>query len=388
MAVRPFTTSIDGHQRVSVTSDALTLRMNADRPAEYNVYNLAQPVFSPGEPVLANVLRERRVLLVADRIVFEHFGKEITTFLASNANLCASLAIDGSEHEKTLSAVERICSAAFDAEIDRRGIFLAVGGGVVLDVAGTAAALFRRGVSYIRIPTSLVGMVDVSVGIKQGVNFAGRKNALGAFYPPLASFCHRAFLQTLPPRHLAAGLAEIIKMGLIADAELFHAVERTGALLMASNFQEPAEDADDIITRAQVAMMDELEPNLYEACMCRLADFGHTFSPTLETQSAHRLSHGEAVAVDMLLSTAIAVNRSICSLELFERLLGTYRAVGLPVTDALCTPGLLARAMSETRRTRAGDLNLVVPSSIGSGVFLQHVGDDELLAAIDLVCTA
>jgi 3-dehydroquinate synthase len=135
-------------------------------------------------------------------------------------------------------------------------------------------------------------------------------------------------------------------------------------------------------------MMDELEPNLYEQEMRRLADFGHTFSPTLETRSAHRFSHGEAVAIDMLLSTAIAVGRSICAPAVFDRALAIYRAIGLPVTDALCTPETLAHAMNETRRTRAGDLNLVVPSSIGSGVFLQHVGEDELLAAIDLVCTA
>lgn len=366
----------------------MSLRMNAVRPAEYNVYNLARPVFSPDEPVLADVLRERRVLLIVDRIVSEHFGKEITSFLAAHASVSATILVDGSEHEKTLAAVERICGAAFEAEIDRRGIFLAVGGGVVLDVAGTAASLFRRGVSYIRVPTSLIGMVDVSVGIKQGVNFAGRKNALGSFYPPLASFCHRSFLQTLPARHLAAGLAEIIKMGLIADAALFDAVERTGARLMASNFQEPYEVANEIITRAQVAMMDELEPNLYEQDMRRLADFGHTFSPTLETQSDHRLSHGEAVAIDMLLSTAIAVKRSICAPDLFDRVLAIYRTIGLPVTDTLCTLQFLALAMNETRRTRAGDLNLVVPSSIGSGVFLQHVSEDELLAAIDLVCTA
>ncbi len=388
MAVRPFTSSIDVHRRASLTSDSLTLRMNADRPAEYNVYNLSRPVFSPDEPELASVVCKRRVLLIVDRLVFEQFGKEITEYLASNADLRASVAIDGSEHQKTLAVVERVCAAAFSAEIDRRGIFLAVGGGVVLDVAGTAASLFRRGVSFIRVPTSLIGMVDVSVGIKQGVNFAGRKNALGSFYPPLASFCHRSFLQTLPKRHLAAGLAEIIKMGLIADAQLFDAVEQTGALLMASHFQEPAEAADDVIARAQIAMMDELEPNLYEQEMRRLADFGHTFSPTLETRSAHRLSHGEAVAIDMLLSTAIAVGRSICAPAVFDRALAIYRAIGLPVTDALCTPETLAHAMNETRRTRAGDLNLVVPSSIGSGVFLQHVGEDELLAAIDLVCTA
>lgn len=384
MAVRPYATSIETHHRASTSRDSTTFRMNADRPAQYDVHNLRQPVFSPDEPVLAAVLTGRKVLLIADRAVFEHFGESILGYLTSRAELADSVVLDGSEHEKTLQAAERVCAAAFQARIDRHGVFLAVGGGVVLDVAGTAASLYRRGVAYVRVPTSLIGMVDVAVGIKQGVNFAGRKNALGAFYPPVAALCHRSFLRSLPPRHIAAGLAEIIKMGVIADADLFETVEQTAGALLRTRFQEPADLADEIIARAQLSMMDELEPNLYETNMRRLADFGHTFSPTLETKSEHRLSHGEAVAVDMLLSTAISALRSLCAASTFRRLCALYRAIGLPLSDPLCTPALLTQAMHETRCVRAGELNLVAPSTLGSGVFIQDVSDDELVAAIAL----
>ncbi len=384
MAVRPYTTPVEAHQRASLTHESLAFRMKADRPAEYDVYNLRRPIFSPEEPVLASVLSGRNVLLIADRAVFERFGDTMLAYLASHAKLAASIFLDGSEHEKTIQVAERVCEAGFQAGIDRRGVFLAVGGGVVLDVSGTAASLYRRGVAFVRVPTSLIGMVDVAVGVKQGVNFAGRKNGLGAFYPPSASLCHRALLRTLPPRHIAAGLAEIIKMGVIADAHLFELVEQAGTILMQTGFQEPSDLADEIIARAQLAMMDELEPNLYETNMRRLADFGHTFSPALEIESDHRLSHGEAVAVDMLLSTAIAAGRSLCSAPTFDRMRAVYEAIGLPASDAACTHAMLTRAMQETRRTRAGELNLVVPSALGSGVFIQDVGDDELAAAIAL----
>ena len=368
--------------RVGVSTDGPTLRVRADRSVEYAVHHLARRAFSAREHVLAELLADRAVMVVADAEIMRLHGPRLVRYFSRRTHLLYCATINGDEAAKEWGTVETICREALACGLDRNGVLVAVGGGVVLDAVGLAAALYRRGIRYVRVPTTLVGMIDVAVGIKQAVNFAGAKNLIGAFYPAQAAVVDPRFLRTLDRRHIAGGLAEIVKIAVVRDRELFELVEAAAPLLVASRFAEPREAARRIVRRAQTALIAELEPNLYEEDLRRPADFGHTFSPALECASGYALSHGEAVAIDMLLSAAIAVELGRCDPAAFARLHALCETIGLPTTHGVCEPALLERALVETRRHRGGRLNLVVPTAIGRADFVQDVPAAALAGAL------
>jgi 3-dehydroquinate synthase len=269
---------------------------------------------------------------------------------------------------------------------------LAVGGGVTCDLVGFAAAIYCRGVRYIKVNTTLVGQVGVGVGVKTGVNVLGVKNMLGAYHPAHASLNDPAFLRTLSPRHIRCGLGEIAKMAIIKDAALFRVLEECPDV-----FQPPSPSSarpsqaglgrsgvEDYVLRPSMAlMMEELCPNLREHDLARLVDFGHTFGPVIETASDYRIAHGESVAIDMALSSQLARVLGLIDAEDCERIIRLLIALGLPVHDpATCTPELMNRALKASWERRGHRLHLVVPHGIGSAVFVDDL-DDIPSAALD-----
>jgi 2-epi-5-epi-valiolone synthase len=364
------------------TDDRRSLIMRSVHKVEYPVLHTVGPVFDFSERTLADVVGQRPVLLVADATVARLHGAAWRTYAEQNFPTWHELIVQACETSKTWDEVDRICATAADRNLPRNGVIVGVGGGVLLDTAGVAAAFFRRGVDYVRVPTTLVGLVDVAVGIKQAVNGYGKKNLLGAFYPPLASINDYRFTLTLPRSAIACGLAEIIKIALVRDQWTFDAVERHAAELMDSRFTRPADVAQEIAFRSELLMMEELCTNLYETNHARLVDFGHTFSPSIEAASGYQIPHGVAVAVDMLLSTAIAVYRSIAEPELFERLYRLLDRLDLLLCEQdLPEVSVLACALEDAKRHRGGALNLVVISKPGCPTFLQDVQTSEITSA-------
>jgi|GEM_PF-178723 len=351
----------------------------------YDVKHVTRHVFDVEDATLAALLDGRPTLAVVDRKVGAYHSPALAAYAARHINLIGEIAVDATEDDKSWALVERICDGAVRRGLGRDGIILAIGGGITLDLAGMAASIFRRGVRYVRVPTTLVGMIDVGVGIKQGVNFASRKNLLGSFYPPFGCVNDLSFLTTLPSRHLACGIAEMIKIALICDRRLFELLESNIVDFLRSHFQQPETAADECILRAQLSMMRQLQPNLFEQDLQRWVDFGHTFSPTLELASRHQLAHGEAVALDMALATAIAVQRRICDISVLERIIDLYRAAQLPTHSALCSSSVLATSLREARLHRGGNLNLVVPTTIGAGAFLQDIDACDIDSAARMV---
>ncbi len=280
------------------------IRVSIERRLSYAVVSARSPVFSPQSRLLQNVLRGRPVFFVIDAAVDASYGIELRSYAANYLECAGNIAIGPREGNKTLATVETICSAADEAGLPRDGVIFGVGGGVTLDQAGLAASLYRRGILFGRIPTTLVGIVDVAVGIKQSVNHDRHKSLLGAFYPAFSNIIDLGFLASLAARDIASGIAEIAKMAIICDRRLFELLERHGLSLVQSRFQSRAL-GDEVIRRAQLTMMDELCGNLYEEERARKVDLGHTFSPLLEERSNFSLSHGEAVAVDVAFSAAI-----------------------------------------------------------------------------------
>jgi 3-dehydroquinate synthase len=362
--------------------------MRVVREVSYDVALLTRHVFDVDETALARLVGRRPVLIGIDERVDALYGVALRGYARRHLNALRIVVLKGGESNKNLDQVERICEVAIAAGLPRNGIMLAIGGGVVLDTVGTAAALYRRGVAFVRVPTTLLGMIDVAVGIKQAVNFGKRKNLLGTFYSPLGVLNDSTFLRTSSRRDLACGIAESIKIGLVADRKLFLLIERHLQRLLETSFQGPPAIAREVLERSQAAMMAELAPNLYEDNLERAVDFGHSFSPTLELQSNYKLHHGEAVAIDMLLSTAIAVHRGLCPAALFDRLIALYQIAGLPVTNELCTVNLLMEALVDAKGHRGGCLNFPIPDGIGTCTFLQHVDANDCRVALGAITRA
>ena len=363
---------------LSESAGAATLTISCPRNISYSVVHPVRPVLDLENDALAGMVAGRPVLLVVDNTVQKLFGRRIKAYADQHLNCLGEVVVDGAEQRKAWDQVQKICSKAVRTGLPRNGVIVAFGGGVTLDLSGTAASLFRRGVPYLRIPTTLVGMVDTAVGIKQGFNFMSKKNVLGSFYPPLGVINDATFLASLPQAELSFGVAEIIKMAVVRDRDLIELLERNAALLLRNRFQSPPEKARRILLRAEQLMMQELQPNLFEACHARLADFGHTFSPGLERVSGYTMRHGYAVALDMLISTGVAVRRGFCKEGVFERMVRLYRAVGLPLQSSLITIEVLLGSARDACLHRSGTLNLVVPLDFGRATYLQDLEPEDL----------
>lgn len=371
----------DASRRAVVLSEsagAATLTMSCQRSISYSVVHPARSVLDLEHEELAGMLDGRPVLLVVDNNVQRLFGQRIKAYSDKHLNCLGRVVLEGTDQRKGWDQVKKICSKGVLVGLPREGVIVAFGGGVTLDLSGTASSLFRRGVLYLRVPTTLVGMVDTAVGIKQGFNFMSKKNILGSFYPPLGVINDSTFLGSLPQAELSFGVAEIIKMAVVRDRHLIETLECNAALLLRNRFQSPPEEARRVLLRAEQLMMQELQPNLFEGCHARLPDFGHTFSPGLERASAYTMRHGHAVALDMLISTGVAIRRGLCDERVFERMVHLYEMVGLPLQSSLITMEVLLGSAREACLHRSGALNLVVPLDFGRATYLQDLEPEDL----------
>ncbi|MDO0915098.1 hypothetical protein QQM39_31045 [Streptomyces sp. DT2A-34] len=226
--------------------------------------------------------------------------------------------------------------------------------------------------------------------MKTGVNYERGKNRLGTYAPATATFLDRSFLRSLSLRHISNGLAEILKMALIRSEDLFVLLESRGAAVRADRLQGTTEDlsraADAIIAESIHLMLEELQPNLWESALERCVDYGHTFSPTLEMHALPELLHGEAVVIDMALTTALATLRGDVAEAQARRIYDVIRALGLPLwNDVLDDPALLDDALLDTVRHRDGQQRLPLPIGIGRHHFVNDVTPAELRDATRLL---
>ncbi|MFJ7151557.1 sedoheptulose 7-phosphate cyclase [Streptomyces sp. NPDC100445] len=373
------------HPPTGVDEDPGGFDLRAPDGTRYRV-DLTTEVLDPHNPLLAGHLAARRVVAFVSPTVDRLHGHRLRAYLEAHTGpgQWTLHVIRTGEHHKTLAAAERVCALAKADGLDRHGVMLAVGGGIVADVVGFAASIYARGVRYVKVNTTLVGQVDVGVGVKTGVNALQTKNMFGAYHPAHASLNDPAFLRTLPHREIRCGLAEIVKMAVILDGDLFRTLEEHP-----DAFRRPGGDGEletYVLRTSMRLMMEELCPNLQEHELARLVDFGHTFSPVVETAGGHRLEHGEAVAVDMALSAHLARLLGLADEETCARVVGLLRRIGLPVFDpGTCTPGLMTQALRASWQRRGRKLHLVVPTTIGKAAFVRELEDvpgDVLEAAL------
>lgn len=281
------------------------------------------------------------------------------------ARVSVTLSVDG-ETAKTPQELVNIWESLARARVDRSGVIVAVGGGVVGDLAGFAAASFLRGIDFVQVPTTLLSMVDSSVGGKTGLNLSSGKNLVGAFYQPQAVFADMHLLSTLPPREFAAGMAEVIKYGLLGDAALFAALERAGKL----DWNSP--ELPGIVRRcceikAQVVASDERETAKENGRA--LLNLGHTFGHAVEKVAGYgEYLHGEAVAVGTVAAAMLSEKLGFAEAgTLVPPCTALLETNALPVRlrKPLSIDSLM-RAMASDKKVRAGRLRFVLMRAIGN----------------------
>ncbi|MGA5318466.1 sedoheptulose 7-phosphate cyclase [Streptomyces pseudogriseolus] len=382
--------------------------VQTSNPVQYEI-RACENLLDPGNSTIledASGSSGQRRLIVTDGVVDSLYGDRVRAYFDHHGVEHRVLVLNDGETHKSMNAVLQVTEALDAFGIDRRREpVIAIGGGVLMDIVGFAASLYRRSTPFIRIPTTLIGLVDAGVGAKTGVNHNGHKNRLGTYFPADRTLLDRSFLATLDARHISNGLAEILKIALIKDARLFDLLEQHGADLLRNKLQSAAavgptpadapvdqrlaarglhlDPATEVVERAIQGMLEELQPNLWEKVLERVVDYGHTFSPTIEMHALPALLHGEAVAVDMALTTVLAERRGLVSSYQRDRVLDVMARLGLPVWHPLCTPEVLGDALRDTVRHRDGKQRLPLPVGIGSALFVNDVTEGELAAAAE-----
>jgi 3-dehydroquinate synthase len=280
------------------------------------------------------------------------------------------------ESAKTLTEIERSCQWLAQHGYDRGAAVIGLGGGATTDHAGFTAAIYLRGISFALLPTTLLAMVDASVGGKTGVDLSAGKNLVGAFHQPRAVVADLGFLDTLPAREQAAGLAEVVKAGLIADAPLFERIERQAGAINRAALAEIITAA--VRVKAEVVTEDERESGRRA-----ILNFGHTLGHALESESAYALLHGEAVSLGMVAALALGRARGVTEAALVPRATTLLAKLGLPVDVAgRLTPQVLARIEVDKKRRSDGVKFVFVPRA-GQATVVEVPLDDVKRQAVE-----
>lgn len=333
---------------------------------------------------------QKRILMFVDSNVYEFYSDILNSIFIEAGIELTTRVIEVDEGIKSLSYVESVLDSINTFKPLRRSEpILVVGGGVLLDLVGFAASIFRRGIPYFRIPTTLLGMVDAGVGVKTGINFRGSKSRLGSFYPAKETFIYPAFLETLPAEDLLCGLAEILKISLVESVDLFVMLEANAKALLNScwgykNSEKVVSDNGNIIIYMAISLMlSALEQNLFESDLCRSVDFGHTWSSFFEFCEQDPLPHGLAVNIDMAISIILSINRGTLSKEDGYRVLSLMQEVGLPITHSSFYQGdELWGAFEDTVKHRDGMQNLPLLAGIGKCQFVNDLTGLEFKQAV------
>ncbi len=353
------------------------------RPIEYDIVS-APDLLDPANTALLSCGRSNpgRRFVVVDEQVAQHCSVALDAYFAHHGVDARIVRFPGGEGAKTMDAYLGILRELDAFPIHRRDEpIIAIGGGVLTDVVGFVASSYRRGVPHIKVPTTLMGYVDASVGIKTGVNFNSHKNRLGSFEAPLQVLLDRAFLTTLPHRHILNGVCEIIKLAVIKDIALFEELERHGADSIATCFQHA--DGGRILDHAISGMLEELQPNLFEDELARNVDFGHTFSYGLETRHEDRLLHGEAVLLDIAVSVLIARGRKLLDAGEVERVFALIAALGIVLDTTVLDTDLMWHSLLDRVEHRNGWQRVPLPDGLGRCVFVNDISPAEIAASIE-----
>ena len=317
----------------------------------FNVRSRSGIYIGPVKDILSGVLPEGRVVVVSDATIDRLYHPLLEKY--------DTVLIGLGESIKTLQTVETIYRRFIELGVDRSTFVLAVGGGIVTDVAGFAASTYMRGLKFGFVSTTLLGQVDASVGGKNGVNVDGYKNMAGTFTQPQFVICDPGLLRTLPDREFRAGLAEVVKAAIIADADLFGRIENT-------TFEALRTDTDlltDAVSAAIRVKADIVERDEHESGDRRKLNLGHTLAHAIE-KCSNRMNHGEAVAVGTALIAGAAVKLGVLSEADRDRIVHVLMQLGFDLTPPVDVKRLL-KEVGKDKKNEEGILRIVLPVGIG-----------------------
>lgn len=352
-------------------------------------FQFVDQVFDVYKPELANrYIPFKRCLAIVDHNVYQQYGDLLQQYFQYYDIDLTIFPVIIKEPDKTIKTFETIIDAFCRFDLLRKEPVLVVGGGLVTDVTGFACAAYRRSTNYIRIPTTLIGLIDAGIAIKVAVNHGKLKNRLGAYHAPKDTFLDFSFLRTLPVDQIRNGMAELVKIAVVSNVHVFDLLDRYGEDLLYSHFGYHNEDVHlqkigYEVNYESIKTMLELETsNLHELMLDRVIAYGHTWSPTLELTPDPPLLHGHAVNIDMALSATLAARRGYITTEERDRILGLMSRLGLALDHPKLDIDLLWRATQSITLTRDGLLRAAVPRPIGDCHFINDLTREELAASL------
>jgi len=323
-----------------------------------------------------------KVLVVTNPVVNGHYGATALASLRAAGYDAHLLEIDAGEDQKTPATVALIHDAAFAQKLERGSLIVALGGGVVGDMAGFAAASWLRGIAVVQVPTTLLAMVDAAIGGKTGVNHPGGKNLIGAFHQPRLVLIDPQCLKTLPPREFRAGMAEVIKYGVIGDGALFADLEAAGKRLAAMD-QLPPTLLQQILERSAAAKAKVVAADEREGGLRAILNYGHTLGHVVEALCGYgTYLHGEAVAIGMVAAGELSLELGLWSADDQRRQRQVIAAAGLPVRWPELQAEAVLACLQGDKKVRDGRVRFVLPTALGAVEIRDDVSGPQVLAAL------
>ena len=365
---------------MSENSATVTVALNNDSQPNrsYDIAIAPHSLKDLGEQLAAIGLgkKSKKALIVSNPVIYKHYGEIVVNSLASAGFDVAHLILPAGERFKTANSLQKIYDAALDHRLERSSAIIALGGGVIGDMSGYAAATWLRGIGLVQVPTTLLAMVDSAIGGKTGINHPQGKNLIGAFYQPRLVWIDPEVLKTLPAREFRSAMAEVIKYGVIWDRELFDLLAKCDRLDQLRYVS--AELLQTILYRcakakAEVVSKDEKEGNLRA-----ILNYGHTVGHAIESVTNYRLyNHGEAVGLGMIIAGAIAVDLNLWSMEEQAQQVAIITKTRLPQTlPADIDLDAIVAAMSTDKKVEAGKVRFILPTAIGAVTLSDRVTGD------------
>ncbi|RZM82098.1 3-dehydroquinate synthase [Leptolyngbya iicbica] len=339
--------------------------------------NHEQPLVKPGQ----------KLLVVSNPVIFRHYGDRLVQSLESVGYQVSTCILPAGERYKTLRSIQKIHDAAYDAKLERKSAMVALGGGVIGDMTGFAAATWLRGIGVIQVPTSLLAMVDASIGGKTGVNHPQGKNLIGAFHQPKLVVIDPQVLKTLPPREFRAGMAEVIKYGVIWDAELFAALEQTDRLDQYRYVE--GELLQMILTRSCQAKAEVVAQDEKESGLRAILNYGHTIGHAVESATGYRVvNHGEAVAIGMVAAGKLATALNLWSRDDDQRQYQLIEKTKLPtaIPSQAGAEALIALLQGD-KKVEDGRVRFILPKAIADVFITDQVSNQDIRPVLAAMTT-
>lgn len=326
------------------------------------------PLIKPGQ----------KLLVVSNPVIFRHYGDRLVQSLEAVGYQVSTCILPAGERYKTLRSLQKIHAAAYETKLERKSAMVALGGGVIGDMTGFAAATWLRGIGVVQVPTSLLAMVDASIGGKTGVNHPQGKNLIGAFHQPRLVVIDPQVLHTLPPREFRAGMAEVIKYGVIWDADLFQALEQAQRLDRYGDIDQ--ELLQMILERSCQAKAEVVAQDEKESGLRAILNYGHTIGHAVESATGYRVvNHGEAVAIGMVAAGKLAAALELWSVADEARQRRLIEKTKLPTT--LPSPAgieSLIALLQGDKKVEDGRVRFILPKAIADAFITDQVTHQDI----------